>query len=182
MFTRAHYRCLQHGFKYFLDDGHYDGRSLWRNESLRVEMARAWQFLRPQLLAEWITLPTRAGDHGGPGTRPAGWWVYDAKQRRQRIDGKPHPFDNPERQAKIAAVLAQYPQRAPDFDYLFYGLPCPLVIPDDFAAAFETEFDYLNRLGLLLPGEVELYAEMQRREAERKKREEEQRRLEDMGL
>lgn len=184
MFTKEHYSCLQHGFRFFTDDHHYDGRSLWRSESLRTEMAGAWQFLRPQLLAEWIALPKRPGDRGGPGTRPAAWWVYDAKERRQRIDGGVYPFDNPERQAKVAGIVGQYPHRAGDFDYLFYGLPCPLVVPDDFAAVFETEFDYLKRLGLLMDGEESGYAEFLPIQAERERREREDRslRLEDMEL
>lgn len=171
MFTREDYRTLQHGFRYFGPNREMDGRSLWRSASLRAEMAGAWAFLAPQLLREWITLPKRGGDHGGPGTRPAGWWVYDAKERRQRVDGLPHPHDNPERQAKIAGVLAQYPHRAPDFEYLFYGWIGAYAVPDDFEAVVETEFAYLKRLGLLFDGEEELYRELQRREDERKERE-----------
>jgi hypothetical protein len=159
----------------------YDGRSLFKSESLRTELAGAWQFLAPQILREWIRRKPRAGDHGGAGTRPAAWWCFDARERRRRVDGKPHPFDNPERRAKIAGIVAQYPHRAPDLDYLYYGGLGAFVVPDDHEAVFESEYEYLKRLNLLLPGEAELYAERLRREALREERKNELR-LEDMEL
>lgn len=169
MFTTADRNCLEHGHMFFGPSG-YDGRSLFKSASLRAEMAGAWQFLAPQMLRDWIRMQPRPGDHGGAGTRPAAWWVYDARERLQRVDGKPHPFDNPERQAKIAGIVAQYPHRAVDFDYLFYGGLGNYIVPDDHTAIFETEYEYLKRLGLLLPGEEELYAERVRRAAEHEKR------------
>lgn len=137
----------------------YDGRSLCKSASLRAEMAGAWQCLAPQILRDWIRMTPRPGGHGGAGTRPAAWWAYDARERRQRIDGKPHPFDNPERQAKIDSMIAQYPRSERDFNFLFYGGIGAYLVPDDFSAVFETEYEYLKRLGLLLDGEEELYAE-----------------------
>lgn len=158
MFTTADRRCLEHGCMFFNGQG-YDGRSLFTSASLQTEMAGAWQFLAPQILRDWIRMKPRPGDHGGAGTRPAAWWAYDARERRRRVDGKPHPFDNPERQAKIASMIAQYPRSETDFNFLFYGGIGAYLVPDDFSAVFETEYEYLKRLGLLLEGEEELYAE-----------------------
>jgi hypothetical protein len=169
MVTPEDYKTLQHGCRFFGPNREMDRRSLWKSASLRTEMRGAWQFLAPQLLREWITLPTRGGDHGGPGTRPAAWWVYEAKQRRRRVDGKPHPFDNPERQAKIGGIVAQYPHREGDLSYLYYGWIGAYVVPDDHDAVVETEFDYLKRLNLLFDGEEALYLEQQRRAAERER-------------
>ncbi len=181
MFTTEDRNCLEHGHRFFGPFG-YDGRSLFKSKSLREEMAGAWQFLAPQILREWVARKEpRPGGRGGAGTRPAAWWVYDARERRQRIDGKPHPFDNPERQAKIAGIVAQYPYRAPDFDYLFYGGLGAFVVVDDHEAVFETEYQYLKRLGLLFAGEEELYAERVRRAAELEKQKSSIS-IEDMGL
>lgn len=169
MVTPAEYRCLQHGFMFFTPASYYDGRSLWRNESLRTEMRGIWQFLRPQILKEWIRSDPQRSDNGGPGTRPAGWWAFDAPERRRCLNGV-HPLDDPERQAKVAERVANTSQTEGDFNSLLRGLPSVFLVPADFTKAYETQYEYLVRLGLLLDGEEELYREQLQRAALREQR------------
>lgn len=182
-FTREEYNCLCHGYLFYDRNRGMDGRSLWKSESLRTEMAGAWQFLRPQILKEWVRKEPRRDDDGGAGSRPAGFWVFDAPERRRCLNGL-HPLDDPAREARITEIVGQYPHRERDFRYLFYGMPGAFVVPSDHTRVYETQFDYLKRLGLLMEGEEELYAELLRLQAERERREREDRalRLEDMEL
>lgn len=135
----------------FFGDGY--GRTLHGNHDGedRERMQADWERHRDALLAEWISVE--------PGTRPYAWWTFDAPERRRRIDGKPHPFDNPERKARIESDRKRYPNSASDPCKLWYGRPGVLMTLDDFEAKYETEADYLRRLGLLLPGEEEMIAE-----------------------
>lgn len=114
------------------------------------ERRKAWKTFGEEILHDWIR---RDPPDGGPLTRPWAWWAFDAPERRRRIDGV-HPFDNPERDALIERYYAEH-QREPLFR-LWYGCPASLVIADDFGARYESQCDYLARLGLLLPGEREL--------------------------
>jgi hypothetical protein len=77
------------------------------------------------------------------GTRPHVWWKFEAPERRQRIDGNAHPFDQPERK---------------DFQ-LRYGKPRMLVLIDDFMAEYEGQLEYLLRLGLIESEEVKKFQE-----------------------
>ena len=117
------------------------------------QQREVWSVLRDEVLAEWIA--------ENSGTRPYGWWCFDAPERRRRIDGKRHPFDNPAREADIDRV-ARKPNAQPGYreqmHQLYFGKPQMLCIRDDFDAEYETEGAYLERLGLLLDGERELIA------------------------
>ncbi|MFA9477109.1 hypothetical protein ACERK3_02260 [Phycisphaerales bacterium AB-hyl4] len=121
-----------------------------------TERRRAWEVLRDDLLPEWIA------DH--PGTRPWAWWRYDAPERRQRVDGPPHPFDNPERIEHIEHIASK-PKAAGDYKQamyrLYYGRPASLCVLDDFHAVYETEVEYLSRLDLLTADEVVAIAAME---------------------
>jgi len=111
-----------------------------------AELREAWRSWRGDLLADWIA--------ERPGTRPWAWWRYDAPERRQRIDGKPHPFDSIEREETLAEHHADAPQHVRDLHYaLSWGTPRMLITRDCFEAQYETEVDYLSRLELLEPGE-----------------------------
>lgn len=118
-----------------------------------------WPTVRDSFLQTWIT------EH--PGERPWIWWELDAPERRRRIgtlkndkvirDRKPHPFENKERIAEIDEIAAEgaYPGFLEHVYNLSFGKPSVYFVADDWFAAFEDEFDYLDRLGLLLPGERE---------------------------
>ncbi len=109
-----------------------------RNGTLDVEaMREAWHELRGELLPKWIA------EH--PGTRPHGWWRFDASERRRRIDGPAHPFDNPARDA----LVIQWGHSTRDAYRLWFGKPSSLIGLDDFGAVYETEVEFLERLGLL---------------------------------
>jgi hypothetical protein len=138
----------QHGVPCALTDADDSGD----DEAIRA----AWNELRPTLLPKWIS--------DRPGTRPYAWWRFEAPERRQRIDGKPHPFDCKERTLHVAK------NDNPDFWKRAYGLhwgvPACFIPPFDGdlyrdfmqnilhgreSQIFEPEWNYLQRLGLLLP-------------------------------
>lgn len=97
-----------------------------------AEQREVWNELRDELLPDWIA--------ESPGTRPWAWWQFDAPERRRRINGA-HPFDNPERSASQ--------------NRLWFGRPAVYVCRDDSEARYETEREYLTRLNLLLPEEMD---------------------------
>jgi len=109
---------------------------------------RAWKALRSEILPAWIS--------ERPGSRPSAWWTFDAPERRRRVDGQSHPFDNQERIALVNEIAAQ-PGTAPDYHKklhaLSYGVPNAMTVLDDFDAEYEREFDHLDRLDLLTPDE-----------------------------
>ena len=135
-YTPAHIRHLLSGNDFF-GAGFPDNRS----------MQEGWESLRAEILPEWIR------EH--PGRRPYAWWRFDAPEPRRRIDGRLHPFDDPERQEKIERI-AQQPGTAADFaarmTETFFGLPARKY-PADFGR-YESELDYLRRLGLLAANET----------------------------
>lgn len=111
-----------------------------------LEAAEAdWRAHRGELLAFWTQDPAawkrdnREGFYtpapGGPGTRPWGWWVFDAPrgEPRRRLDGTPTP-------PEAAAFFGMW-----DIGDEAHG---PL-----FAEEFESEAAYLARHHLLLPSE-----------------------------
>jgi hypothetical protein len=159
MFTLGKLAQLKHGHAFGWDAFTGFGQTLHRDTPAYFEASAAWEFLRPQILREWVTMARRPGDHGGPGTRPFAWWMFDARERRRRIDGKPHPFDDPARQAYIANLETQHPGQRGRYTRLFYGAPCCLMRGegfDDFGMEFEEEFEFIDRLNLWLPGELAL--------------------------
>lgn len=116
----------------------------------------AWESLKATILPAWI--------RERPGTRCWGSWHCEFPERRQRIDGKPHPFDNKERSLHVART------DRPDFwkkaYSLRFGMPSAFIPPFDSdllhdfmenilhgreSEIFEQEWSYLARLNLLLP-------------------------------
>ena len=162
---RGHTVQLQTGHSYFHDE------SFGREDrgTLDIYLVRSvWVDLGPELLAQWIA------EH--PRTRPWAWWKLAASERRMRIgscvlkpgrkrggddddyrfvdDGKPHPFDNPEREERVVTWRQDYPAIADRDAYrLSFGTPNCLMVFDDFDAVYESEHAYLERLGLLTAGE-----------------------------
>ena len=98
-------------------------------------MKEAWEQLREPIMEVWKV------EYAG--TRPHAWWKFDAPERRLRIDGNPHPFDQPERK---------------DFR-LSCGKPRMMIGKDDFMAEYEGELEYLLRLGLVKTEEVKKFQE-----------------------
>ena len=172
---RAHRRKLAWGKGHTdqLLSGHgYSFAENFGNESrgtLDEDLMRsAWEELGAELLDGWIA--------ENPFSRPYAWWRYAAPERRRRIgsirlksgrqrggddddcefidDGKAHPFDSDERNTKIAEWRREYPEIADrEAHRLNFGIPNSMMVPDDFDAVYESEHDYLERLGLLTPGE-----------------------------
>lgn len=118
-----------------LNDGYLDD----------AELQRAWEAARDELLAACVE------QH--PASRPWGWWRFEAPERRQRIDGKPHPFDNSARAAHVKEKKIQG-----DTCRLSFGVPPVRCVPDDWDAVYESERDYLDRLFLLTEHERDLLA------------------------
>lgn len=139
--TEQHIRVLLSGrdfFRAFASNGPCGIMTREREdytEATDVDARRqqAWQDLAPELLVDWIR--TR------PFTRPWAWWRYDPPECRRCMSGE-HPYD--------AADWGTFPKR-----YSF-GLPTIKRRPEDWEATFETERDFLERLGLLTPEELAL--------------------------
>lgn len=175
--TDAHIQQLLSGFD-LIGTAFGDDRS---KPCDRDAMREAWEALRDELLQEWIAEK--------PGSRPWAWWTFDAPERRRRIgtwrvrdgaakdpitrqfadtdyelveDGKPHPFDIPERQAYVRDWAAEYPEPASTANRLTFGKPSAHVgyqvdgqlSWDDFDAAYETEAMFLKRLDLFTAEEL----------------------------
>jgi hypothetical protein len=64
-----------------------------------------------------------------PGSRPWGWWAFDAPERRRVVAGKEHPIEG-----------------KPEY---YFGMPNP----SRGLVEYESQDDYLRRLGLLTPEE-----------------------------
>lgn len=138
----------------FLDDD--------KNTPLEMdELAESWADFREELLHDhingWWCKSTESQNSGEPGTRPWGWWEFDAPERRRCLN-QVHPFENPGRHAHIAECIERlkipphYPYGKDEFR-LWFGKPGSLYCDSDFSARFESETDYLDRLGLLTDSE-----------------------------
>lgn len=92
-----------------------------------------WAAHRDTLLAEWI--------ERRPGTRPHAWWRFEAREPRKAVDGMPHPFAN-EARGKIVGGLD-----------LEFGMPNCWLPDGNWGRKFETQKEYLTRLGLLTEAE-----------------------------
>lgn len=153
MYLPGHIRQLECGFSFSLG-GFTGGYGLGDNR-LRpdgpgwYEACAGWQILQPQIMRDWLQR------ENGIGRRPWAWWHIDKRERRLRIDGKPHPHDNHERNALVAERAKNYPNSTANYMKLYYGVPGALMIHDDFEAEYEEEFEYLERHDLWLPGELQ---------------------------
>jgi hypothetical protein len=123
-----------------------------------VEAVReAWEIFRDEILYDWIRdKPQYGTGRPGPGTRPWAWWEFDAPELLRRVDGKPHPLENPERIAHLEKMEAEWPGYKERTGKLYFGKTACLFLPDDFEAQYEATFDLLKRHDMLLPGELEM--------------------------
>ena len=126
-YTEHHIRHLLRGHDFFCKGFGRDVEA----------MEEGWRVLREELLPKWR--------YEHPGSMPWAWWRFDAPERRRRIDGKLHPFDNPARIAEIDRV-ANLPGTRADYREKMYrlcrGKPSALFVLDDFLAEYESEKDY----------------------------------------
>ncbi|MGK2924062.1 MAG: hypothetical protein ACSLE2_00430 [Lysobacterales bacterium] len=105
----------------------------------------AWESLREQIMGAWKL----------PGCRPFAWWVYDAPRLplgtfpNCYYDGTlPEPRRHLSGPGRPLHEALNYVPAQRFGIWQWYGDP-------DDPPAFESQFAYLDRLGLLLPGEVE---------------------------
>ena len=112
------------------------------------ELESFWREHSEQVIAEWAV--------EFPGTRPKNWWIYDAprealgKYPGRYFDGK---FAEPRLRVSGVGVTSadHYPAVSPSFEF---GIPTYWhEIDRSDPPTFEAEATYLERLGLLLPGE-----------------------------
>jgi hypothetical protein len=150
MYHLGHIRQLESGFSFSV--GGFTGGWGFEANTLRpdcdgwYEACAGWQILGPQILQDWIEKK--------PGERPWAWWHLDKRERRNRIDGKVHPHDNPERIALVEAREAEFPGSRANLMKLYYGVPGALCCSDDFTAVYESECEFIDRQNLWLPGEI----------------------------
>lgn len=134
-----------------------------------LNLRDAWELLRAEILARWVA--DRAG------TRPTAWWTWDAPRTpdgkavpRRRLGGTGTPAheclaNGPAFAQGIPVdwvspwMVAYYNGLAVDVEGVPIGLeyheghfPYDAIDPGD-PPMFESEYDYLERHGLLLPGE-----------------------------
>jgi hypothetical protein len=103
---------------------HFSDVPTWDRES----QLSAWKLLSPHIISRWLAAL--------PGSRPAGWWMFDAAELRRQITGP----------------------RVESSERYWLGMPNPRPAATDF----ETEADYLTRLALWRPGEREAFDEIER--------------------
>lgn len=110
-----------------------EGRPVSLSPGLPVSFSESWQRLRGQILADWIR------EH--PGTRPWAWWAFEASEPRRQIAGG-------------EARQPDQETGRPGDQALWRGIP-PCWGAAQFAdpPLYETEAEYLARLGLLAAGE-----------------------------
>lgn len=131
--TEHHIYQLGHGFDYW-GTAFGDNIDVGTNprKELDLEAAReGWEELGEDVLANWIAEK--------PGTRPWGWWLFDAPQRLRVVSGVEHP------QSGFASWQPDRPR------HFWFGRPSPKHAK--CTAKYETETEYLTRLNLLTQSE-----------------------------
>ena len=106
------------------------------------EIASGWAQIRDDLIARWA--------EERPGRRPRAWWRFDAKEMRQRLGGKGDAILEALPSQEVYHVGIPIRWRQPGY----VGPAGTPVDPKD-PPIFESEAEYLRRLDLLLPGELE---------------------------
>lgn len=140
-YTEDEIRMLLKGYDFF---GGTFGTTRRHGPWQTPAMKAAWEHLRSELLPEYI--------RNHPGQRPYSWWLYEAPERRQRVDGVQHPFDDRVRKKRIEEVAKHNPAFPVTAYELQFGIP-RCVMPGDIGAEYESETAYLIRLNLLTPEE-----------------------------
>ena len=118
----------------------------WWRDTVRffltdTELRVAWGRVRDEILAGWI--------EEWPGSRPLHWWRFESSEPRRRVGGVGQPAH--EVSAHVEAYEFGLPTMWVQQGDSLRGVP---IDPED-PPRFESEATYLERLGLLLPGEFE---------------------------
>ena len=133
------------------------GDAFGNDEAFDVDSARlAWSELRDELIAEWIA--------ESPGSRPFGFWTFDAPEPMRRTGTmkfkpgigprSPRRFDRDSREFIAEADfppaerISYWRRRHPTANA--YALDSF----DEAYAVYESETEYLERLGLLTDAEI----------------------------
>ena len=164
-YGRAHYEELLcghpkigKGFRYDQlesDADHAEGRGATPQqatescrlfEAVKAEARQLWEDAKDWLIDEWLGADHAGEDGPGMCTRPWAWWTFDATEpRRQTGNGPPN--------STMADDYA-YPSRG----RLHFGVPRCCASRTDIDCEYEVQGEYLERLGLFLPGEAEYWA------------------------
>jgi hypothetical protein len=144
-YTRLEYYAVASGHDFFV---RFPTEDDWRD---------AWDEMKDALLPAFI--------EQCPGQRPWCWWKFEAPERRRAVDGKPHPFEDPERQAHLDDIAATLPPEERDAYYhtaneLTYGLPRFIATKSMALREYESQPGYLDRLGLLTHAEYKYFAQL----------------------
>jgi hypothetical protein len=114
----------------------------WRGDSAAYRGAMSgsalWAARRAEVLAFWIEVH--------PGTRPSGWWRWEAPGPRQQVGGIGRPWGFEQLTRGIPIIWNYGPWRD-----LWASPPTP--IDPANPPIFESQATYLERYELLLPGE-----------------------------
>ncbi|HJU18585.1 MAG TPA: hypothetical protein VJ770_19205 [Stellaceae bacterium] len=105
------------------------------------ELPVLWEAIRDDVIAEHV--------RNYPGTRPRGWWAFDAPEPRRKLGGTGEPRGTSLCGLTPSGLYDDYPKpRELDNPYL-KGYPTDPADPP----VFESQAAYLDRHGLFLPGE-----------------------------
>src|SRR5207248_7440994 len=114
----------------------------WRRDSTAyrgaLSGAALWAARRDEVLSFWA--------EAHPGTRPSGWWNWDAQRLRQRIGGIGEPWQI--RDCAYGVPIIWNIGRYRDL----WANPPPVLDPSN-PPLYESQGSYLNRHALLAPGE-----------------------------
>ena len=148
--TDLHRLQLLHGHDFM-------GDAFGNDEAFDVDSARlAWSELRDELIAEWIA--------ESPGSRPFGFWMFDAPEPMRRTGTmkfkpgigprSPRRFDRDSREF-IAEADFPRDERIPHWREHYQTADAAAIERFDQAhAVYESEHEYLERLGLLTDAEI----------------------------
>jgi hypothetical protein len=123
---------------------------LWEPEDIEPE---EWERARKAVLSEWV--------EKHPGTRPTTWWEYDAPEDRRRVGGVGMPY-----WVARPGYAESWFRGMPDHwwtkcsaaflkctNFPDSAIPGAIPYDENDPPRYEAEGVYLERLGLLLPGE-----------------------------
>ena len=127
-----------------------------------AELLAAWTEARDEILEEWIS--------AAPGTRPSFWWKFDApRQPLGTFEGCSHDGQVVEPRLRLGGIGTPSHERLDYTPCHSFGIPSSWItrgvvkcygakttgpaIDSEDPPRYESQSSYLDRLGLLLPGE-----------------------------
>ena len=105
-----------------------------------AEVAMQWAEVRDEIIEEWVI--------AHPGSRPRTWWAQNAPSPRRRIGGTGQPLH------EVSAYVENYKNGllADWVTARWHGKG--VAVDPENPPLFESQATYLQRLALLLPGEL----------------------------